>query len=185
MPPVLPLDSTHGSLSTDYAELLCNWFGLFYVNEKHIQLGLHRISPECLHCSVWMQLQKCKERYVFCTWATLVFFSFCKLFDIVHTVHPNVMPLCIIYTHTYTHRHTPALNNDFSHSSAISPVRARCKEKRRMILSHMRYNSPVDSSTEQGDRRTEGRQREAGGGCLSVTRKEKESKDSWIFLRCC
>lgn len=89
------------------------------------------------------------------------------------------------YIYTYTHRHTPALNNDFSHSSAISPVRARCKEKRRMILSHMRYNSPVDSSTEQGDRGTEGRQREAGGGCLSVTSlsgKKKKAKTRGFFF---
>lgn len=85
------------------------------------------------------------------------------------------------YIYTYTHRHTPALNNDFSHSSAISPVRARCKEKRRMILSHMRYNSPVDSSTEQGDRGTEGRQREAGGGCLSVGKKKKAKTCGFFF----
>lgn len=34
-----------------------------------------------------------------------------------------------------------------------------------MILSHMRYNSPVDRSTEQGD----SNRGEAGGDCLSVT----------------
>lgn len=54
-----------------------------------------------------------------------------------------------------------------------------------MILSHMRYNSPVDSSTEQGDRGTEGRQREAGGGCLSVTslsEKKKKAKTHGFFF---
>lgn len=54
-----------------------------------------------------------------------------------------------------------------------------------MILSHMRYNSPVDSSTEQGDRGMEGRQREAGGGCLSVTSlsgKKKKAKTRGFFF---
>lgn len=73
------------------------------------------------------------------------------------------------YTHTHMRAHTSA-KQWFSHSSAISPAWGRCKEKRRMILSHIRYNSPVDSSTERGDRGTEGRWREVGGGgCLSIS----------------
>lgn len=45
---VLPLDSSLGSLSGDCAELACNCFGLFWLNEKHIQLGLEEISLQYL-----------------------------------------------------------------------------------------------------------------------------------------
>lgn len=135
--------------------------------------------PECLDATAKMQREICILHMGYISF----FFLLQTIWHRAYSASQCNAPLHYIYT--YTHRHTPALNNDFSHSSAISPVRARCKEKRRMILSHMRYNSPVDSSTEQGDRGTEGRQREAGGGCLSVTSlsgKKKKAKTRGFFF---
>lgn len=120
---VLPLDTTHGSLSTRCAELPCNCFGLFCVNEKHIQLGLHRTASH--DCVVHLLMQKKKKKNttncrggVMYTLQARTHFSslvFCQQCHMVNTVHPHIMsPFTLhIHTCTSTHGHTPLLTNDF------------------------------------------------------------------------
>lgn len=67
-----------------------------------------------------------------------------------------------------THGHAPLLANDFLIPEQYHFCETRCKEQRRTILSHMRYNSPVDRKAEQGD--SDGREtaREAGLGKAEI-----------------
>ena len=53
------------------------------------------------------------------------------------------------------------LTNDFLISGQYHFCEIKDKEQRRMILSHMRYNSPVDCKAEQGD--SDGRETERKG----------------------
>lgn len=182
---VLPLDTTHGSLSVHCAELPCNCFGLFCVNEKHIQWGLHGTASQHGAVSVCKNTN-CRGGEGACTCYRLghIFPRLCSAHcHIVHMVHH----VASHHTHAQTHTNVPHYTNQWVfHSRAISLVWAWCKEERRMILSHMRYNSPVDHSTEQGDSNRGEAGREAGGDCLSVTSLsgKKGTKHSWISLCC-
>lgn len=117
---VLPLDTTHASLSVRCAELPCNCFGLFCVNEEHIQLGLHRTaSQNCAVCTCQSTdgnrcrraCTRCRLRHIFAHYFIL-FFARCH---IVLTVHPHVMSLLLLFTHTHmdTCGHILLLTNDF------------------------------------------------------------------------
>lgn len=117
---VLPLDTTHASLSVRCAELPCNCFGLFCVNEEHIQLGLHRTaSQDCAVCAC----QTTDGNRLACTRRspTHIFphYLFIYLFFLQGDILCSrfILVLCpsssSSQTHTDTCGHIPLLTNDF------------------------------------------------------------------------
>lgn len=114
---VLPLDTTHASLSVRCAELPCNCFGLFCVNEEHIQLGLHRVASQ--DCAVYAcqttdgdrcrrACTRCRLRHILPPYSFIYLFIFFARSHTALAAHPHVTSLLLLllaHTHTHTRTH--------------------------------------------------------------------------------